>query len=202
MLRVGFLVPMRRLRHITIITLLIVSLAVFARHGAALRVWAQTRAGAVRIISPRSGAQLRQNFVTVRFASLQQVAFSTFELRLDAQDPVHTSKTSYTFADLNPAPHDLIIQMVDANNMPIMGTRSEVRFTVLSQAAGGSTAQPTSGSQSRLQTGNQSSGAGDPQQLASLPNGHSSLPLLSVIGFGILVGGVISALKTRPAANR
>lgn len=32
-----------------------------------------------------------------------------------------------------------------------------------------------------------------------LPSGDSSLPLLSVIGFGILVGGVISALRTRSA---
>jgi hypothetical protein len=38
-----------------------------------------------------------------------------------------------------------------------------------------------------------------PQPLANdLPNGNGSLPLLSIIGFGILVGGVISALRTRP----
>ena len=30
-----------------------------------------------------------------------------------------------------------------------------------------------------------------------LPTANSSLPLLSVIGFGILVGGVLSALRTR-----
>lgn len=34
---------------------------------------------------------------------------------------------------------------------------------------------------------------------SDLPSGSSSLPLLSVIGFGILVGGVISALRTRSA---
>jgi|SRR5215813_6893134 len=32
-----------------------------------------------------------------------------------------------------------------------------------------------------------------------LPGASSSLPLLSVIGFGIFVGGLISALRTRPA---
>ncbi|PYX97287.1 MAG: hypothetical protein DMG62_04860 [Acidobacteria bacterium] len=32
-----------------------------------------------------------------------------------------------------------------------------------------------------------------------LPAGSSSLPLLSVIGFGIFLGGLISALRTRPA---
>lgn len=32
-----------------------------------------------------------------------------------------------------------------------------------------------------------------------LPGASSSLPLLSVIGFGVFLGGLISALKTRPA---
>src|SRR5690242_1683626 len=33
----------------------------------------------------------------------------------------------------------------------------------------------------------------------SLPGAGSSLPLLSVIGFGVFIGGLISALRTRPA---
>ena len=33
----------------------------------------------------------------------------------------------------------------------------------------------------------------------NLPAAGSSLPLLSVIGFGVFVGGLISALRTRPA---
>jgi len=36
-----------------------------------------------------------------------------------------------------------------------------------------------------------------PQPPANLPNGNGSLPLLSVIGFGVLVGGVLSVLRTR-----
>jgi hypothetical protein len=32
-----------------------------------------------------------------------------------------------------------------------------------------------------------------------LPEGGSELPLLSVIGLGILSGGILSALRTRPA---
>jgi hypothetical protein len=35
-----------------------------------------------------------------------------------------------------------------------------------------------------------------------LPEGGSELPLLSVIGMGILSGGVLSAMKTRPARRR
>lgn len=36
-----------------------------------------------------------------------------------------------------------------------------------------------------------------PQGDNNLPSSGSSLPLLSVIGFGVLVGGIASALKTR-----
>jgi hypothetical protein len=38
--------------------------------------------------------------------------------------------------------------------------------------------------------------AGQNQQL---PEGGSELPLLSVIGMGILSGGILSAMRTRPA---
>lgn len=202
MLRIGFLVHMRRLRNIAILILLMMGLLLFTRHGAALRAWAQTEVTALRIISPRSGEKLQQNFVTVRFAQLQQATSPTFELRLDAQDPVHTSDTSYTFTGLNAGPHDLIVQVVDANNTPIMGTRSEVRFTVLQPTSNPSGTQSAPGHQSLPKPVNQSSPIETPKEMALLPDAHTSLPLLSVIGFGILVGGVISALKTRPAGNR
>ncbi|PYY15980.1 MAG: hypothetical protein DMG61_05615 [Acidobacteria bacterium] len=38
-----------------------------------------------------------------------------------------------------------------------------------------------------------------PNASLALPAASSSLPLLSVIGFGIFLGGLISALRTRPA---
>jgi len=38
-----------------------------------------------------------------------------------------------------------------------------------------------------------------PNASFALPGASSSLPLLSVIGFGIFIGGLISALRTRPA---
>ena len=202
MLRVGLLVHMRRLRNIAILLLLMVSLGFFARHGAALRAWAQTQVGALRIISPRSGEKLQQNFVKVQFAQLQQATSPTFELRLDAQDPVHTSDTSYTFTGLNPGPHILIVQGVDANNTPVMGSRSEVRFSVVPQTSNPSGTQLAPANESVPKAMNQSSPAETPKEMALLPDAHTSLPLLSVIGFGILVGGVISALKTRPAGHR
>jgi hypothetical protein len=36
------------------------------------------------------------------------------------------------------------------------------------------------------------------QQTSQLPEGGSELPLLSLIGMGILSGGLLSAMRTRP----
>ena len=193
---------MRRLRNIIVLIVLMASMLLLVRHSAALRSWAQTQASApnglaaIRIISPKNGEKLQQSFVTVQYAALQPASASsspTFELRLDAQDPVHTTDTSYNFTGLSPGLHDLFIQIVDANNTPVVGTRSQVRFIIVPQTT--NTTQPSAGS-------TQPSRTATPKEIAMLPDARSSLPLLSVIGFGILVGGVISALRTRPAAHR
>src|SRR5207253_5115 len=104
---------------------------------------------------------------------------------------------------LTPGLHDLMIQVVDANNTPVAGTLSEVRFAILPQATNGSGSQPSAGSQntSGQQQAPQSQGT-TPKDMPLLPDARSSLPLLSIIGFGILVGVFISALRTRPAGNR
>lgn len=146
---------------------------------------------ALRITSPQPNEKIAQTFVTVQYQQIAPASASgspTYELRLDARDPVHTTDTSYTFNGLTPGSHDLILQQVDANGTPISGTLTEVKFTVVNPPA--AAAGP-------------SSSLGAPPLPAipasNLPGGNSSLPLLSVIGFGILVGGVISALRTRPA---
>jgi hypothetical protein len=194
---------MRRLRNIIVLISLMASMLLLVRHSAALRSWAQMQAGAsnalaaIRIISPKNGEKLQQSSVTVQYAPLQTASASsspTFELRLDAQDPVHTSDTSYTFSGLTPGLHDLFIQIVDANNTPVVGTRSQVRFITVPQS--------TNVTQSSAGSAQPPVGPTIPKEIAMLPDARSSLPLLSVIGFGILVGGVISALRTRPTANR
>jgi hypothetical protein len=199
---------MRRLRNITILIASITSVLLFVRHSAALRSWAQIRAAAsngltsLRIVSPKNGEKLQQGFITVQYAPLQPASASvepTFELRLDAQDPVHTTDTSYTFTGLTPGLHELIIQALDANKNPVAGSRSQVRFMVVPGSPNGTQSAAQNPNTQGQQPGNQPVA---PKDATLLPDARSSLPLLSVIGFGILVGGVISALRTRPAANR
>jgi hypothetical protein len=188
---------------IFVLILLVAIAAPFAVH---YRAWAfvspQSGQGAaaqsvqpssLRIVSPTPNEKLAQTFVAVQFQQVSPASPAgtpTYELRLDGRDPIQTTDTTYTFNGLTPGSHDLIVQIVDANGTPVSGTRSEVKFVTVNPAASGAT-----------------SGTGQvlnlpvlPQTpLSDLPNGNSSLPLLSIIGFGILVGGVISALRTRPA---
>ncbi len=183
---------------IAVLILLIAIATPFALHR---RAWAVHRSvtsataaatAPVHIISPAAGEELGKAYALVQYQGEPAQATSsstTYELRLDARDPVQTTDTNYTFNGLKPGNHNLVVQVVDANGSPVSGTRSEVHFTVASTVA---RANPTAAQSSSLPS--------LPQPLANdLPNGNGSLPLLSIIGFGILVGGVISALRTRPA---
>jgi hypothetical protein len=106
-----------------------------------------------------------------------------FVVQLDNRDPVTTTSTSVDFTGLTPGPHTVTVQLVDANNTPIAGSQTLVHFTILQPVA----------------QGNAPRAALDPaaQHESSLPHARTTLPLLSVIGFGVLVGGIVSAMRTR-----
>ena len=194
---------MKNFRILVLILLLAIAAPLIIRHHA----WAlgsdQTGVGAgsqgeqssaLHVVSPKPNEKVAQTFVTVQFQQVAPASASgtpTYELRLDGRDPVQTTDTSYTFNGLTPGSHDLIVQVVDANGVPIVGTRSEVKFVSLNPSSGPG---KSSGQAENLPS------LPMPQAPSNsdLPSGNSSLPLLSVIGFGILVGGVISALRTRP----
>jgi len=182
---------------IAVLILLIAIATPFALHR---RAWAlhqpadaeagSAAANPVHVISPAAGEELGRAYAVVQYRepSAKLTSSPTYELRMDGRDPVQTTETNYTFNGLKPGSHDLIVQVVNADGTPISGTRSEVRFTVAATA----TAANATGAQT-------SNFPPLPQPLTNdLPNGNGSLPLLSIIGFGILVGGVISALRTRP----
>jgi len=153
----------------------------------------------IRVIAPSSGQKFGTNIVAVRFelTNPQALAATTpnFRLQLDTTDPVTTTSTDYTFTGLAPGNHKLTIVLVDANQTPVAGTEVVVPFVVAQQAQ-----QPAS-PRSEL------SPLSPPQYVPTsyltlderdtLPNSGSALPLLSVIGFGVLVGGIATAMKTR-----
>ena len=159
---------------------------------------AATSRGSLTVLEPAAGAKTRETAVTVKYALTNPGATAAgspnFQIRLDSQDPVTTTATEYSFTGLTPGPHTVTVQLVDANGTPIAGAQAVVQFTVLKQAA------HTYGPQAiaaalRLNpaTDIRIQQAG-PQ---AIPNAGGALPLLSVIGFGVLVGGIASAMKTR-----
>ncbi len=178
----------------------------------------------IRILTPVAGQQLNVNFVNVRFELTNPAAYAgtpNFLVQLDGNDPVRTSTTSQNFTGLAPGVHSVTVQLVDANDTPIQGARSVVQFKVAQQAApasqgpGASLASPDHEQSSaqlllasyapQQQPAPAESAQGQqpvsPQQqddnARALPKSGSPLPLISVIGFGILVGGIVSAMKTR-----
>jgi hypothetical protein len=154
---------------------------------------------AVSILKPASGEKLHQTFVAVSFSLTNPAASAAgapnFRLRLDSQDPVTTTSTDYTFTGLTPGAHTVTVQLVDANGTPVPGAQAVVQFSVLRQAARNRGPQAIAAAL-RLDPSTDIH-VQDTTQPAPMTPAGGALPLLSVIGFGVLLGGIASAMKTR-----
>ena len=133
------------------------------------------------VLQPRSGAKLTSGTVVVQYA-LQPTATvqstPTYQLRLDALDPVTTADTSYTFTGVGAGAHTVSLVVLDANSVPVANTQAQVQFSVVSTAG----AAPH---QEQL------------NEASTLAQDDGSLSLLGVVGFGILVGGALSIYRNR-----
>ncbi|HKW76963.1 MAG TPA: hypothetical protein VJN64_15635 [Terriglobales bacterium] len=171
----------------------------------------------IRIVSPQPGATLQQDGIQVRYQV--QPAQNTpvppspnFVVRLDDRDPVQTQDTETTFTGLRPGKHTVIVDLVDANGIAIAGS-TQVEFTIVAQGArprSGNTApsqSPTQSSPQSQQPNVQPPRTSAPRYIdprlktASLRddtgNGAEAAPLLSCIGAGVVLGGLVSARITR-----
>jgi hypothetical protein len=93
----------------------------------------QFQSSAVRILRPRSGQALANNFVTIRFELVRPNPAggdNSFVIQLDSRDPVNTSEAEYTFTGMRPGQHIISVSEVDANGTPLPDGRTEVQFTV------------------------------------------------------------------------
>ena len=175
---------------------------------------------ALRIVSPRPGEKLTSNFVTVRYELLNPGASAdsspNFLVRLDGRDPVRTTDTEFTFSGMTAGTHTVMVELVDANGTPINGTRASAQFTITQQPTPAEAVpdhtdlirQTSGGGGARLVyavwTSPPSQDQGEPAPAPGrraadrqLPKSSTALPLLSVIGLGVLLGGMISAMRTR-----
>jgi hypothetical protein len=157
----------------------------------------------VRILTPVAGQMLTTNFVNLHFELTRPSASGqpNFLVQLDAADPVNMTSTDYTFIDLQPGVHIIRVTLVDANNSP-QGSASTVQFKVQSAAPPAHTDAPRGAARSHA---NQTiAGAAPaaplPPELRDggdyyLPLAGSPLPLISLIGFGLLIGGAAQTLR-------
>ncbi len=161
----------------------------------------------IRILTPVASQKLADNFTTVRFELINPAAAAgtpNFLLQMDGNHPVTTSQTQQSFTGLTPGAHTITVQLVDANGTPVPGGRAAVQFFV---SPGTTPAETPRSSISGKKAGGLALGsvqfqqpdpqAQPPDDDSDLPPASSSLPLISIVGFGILVGGVISAMRTR-----
>jgi hypothetical protein len=166
---------------------------------------APTTAGAVEILSPKPGARLATDFVRLQYDLTNASSASgspTFKLRLDARDPVDTTDTSYTFTNLAPGAHTVSIIVVDANGTPIPNTHNEIQFTVAPPATAPSSAPPRSQNTGTITAFNlvpRAEAAESLEEMQSDP-GDIASPLLLLLA-GVIIGGVISATRTRASGR-
>lgn len=168
----------------------------------------------VTILTPTAGQTLPDNYVHLHFELAQPslTGEPNFLVQLDGTDPINMTDTDYTFPDLQPGIHTIRVTLVDANNVPVQGGSATVQFKVPSeQPVNGDDPHgamlrrtPTLSSQSiagRTLAGSipalpippELRNEGDPK----LPLAGSPLPILSLIGFGLLIGGAAQAMRMR-----
>jgi hypothetical protein len=93
----------------------------------------QSPQSAVRIVRPRTGQVLANNFVALRFELVRPNPAgggNNFVIQLDSRDAVNTSENEYTFTGMRPGQHTIAVTEVDANGTPLPDARAEVQFTV------------------------------------------------------------------------
>lgn len=179
----------------------------------------------LRILSPKVGQKIGTSDISVRYeltnTNADAAPSPTYRVQLDGRDPAETLDTSYSFTGLAPGAHTFTVELVDANHTPIMGSQAVVHFTVLLPGSNNSTTPATGGQAAPGASGTTPPGGTasqtkphptsslapppvvkanmplPPEDAAELPSSGGELPLLSMVGFGVLVGGVISAIRTR-----
>ncbi len=154
-------------------------------------------AGAVRIVAPKSGDKLVNDFVEVRYemaAAVSAASSPTFRVRLDSGDPIITTDLSHTFTGLSAGMHTVTVELVDANGTSIGGSLAQIQFSVVT-GQNAPTRLPRPSSKIQNASAYQQVALHTAEDRGELPQSGSNLPLLSVIGLGVLIGGLASALK-------
>lgn len=177
----------------------------------------------VRILTPVEDEKfIRTNSVKVRFDLVGPATSAkapNFLVQMDGDEPVRTGDMEQSFSGLEPGVHSVAVQLVSANNTPDFASRAVVQFVVAPHPP--ETPHPVTAHAEALNVAPEEAlnvtlqqETPEPPQLTQLgvlqsppaeimsinsplPSAGNALPLISVIGFGVLVGGIASAMRTR-----
>lgn len=165
----------------------------------------EAQSASIRILTPVSGQTVTASFVDLHF-ELVRPALSgepNFLVQLDAADPINTSSTDYTFSGLQPGIHTVRVTLVDANKSPVQGGSATVQFKVTAVTTPAHTDGPRGARRYSTRTiAGEPPTAPIPPELrkdgdVNLPLAGSPLPLISLIGFGLLIGGAAQTMRAR-----
>jgi hypothetical protein len=170
---------------------------------------AEAQSESIRILTPVANQTLPSNFANVHFEMVRPVLSGepNYLIQLDGADPIKTTTTEYTFSELQPGVHSVRVTLVDANNTPIQGGAATVQFKVPearpparsgsgSASSGGASKHPNqalAGAPPALPLPPELRAEGD----VKFPLAGSPLPALSLIGFGLLIGGATQTMRIR-----
>lgn len=152
------------------------------------------RTHVVRIVSPGPDEQVLGPAVSIRYATEGQFRPTLFRLQLDSDPAVETNAPSYTFENLAPGRHEIKIAAVNRWHHPVRGSEAQSAFTLMLPQPNTQLVYPPVLPESLQKVAMyipKVTAPSDP------PDGNGEMPLLSVIGLGVLVGGMVSAMKTR-----
>jgi hypothetical protein len=171
---------------------------------AAPTVSPEAQLAAIRILAPIADQTLAGNSVDLRFEVVRPPLGSepSFLVQIDDASPIKTSETSYTFSGVQAGIHSVRVTLMDVNNSPAPGGLATVQFNVptSSQFAHTDNSRVARHRPTQAISG-AAPGAPIPPELRadgdiSFPMAGSPLPLLSLIGFGLLIGGATQTMRT------
>ncbi len=155
----------------------------------------------LRIISPKVGEKIGNTAITLQYQLTDNAASAsaspTYRVQLDDRDPAETLDTEYSFTGLAPGNHTIVVELVDANHTLIPGSQATVHFKTFTPGATTTQKPQTTGALAPPPVIKANLPIPAPNPSDQLPSAGGELPLLSMLGFGVLVGGVISAMRTR-----
>lgn len=152
-----------------------------------------SQAGALRVNSPKANEKIAQNYVHVTYQltdrGVTPAPSPNFSVQLDGNDPVTTTSYDYTFTGLAPGVHTITVTLVDANGLPIANSSVSTKFTVVDGNGGARSPSSQLSPAPHLKLAS--------SEVTPLPDGGTALPLLSLVGFAVLIGGISTAIKNR-----